>query len=62
VSAHAPRPAKRSLGQNFLVDANIQKKIVAALGVGSADEVLEIGPGRGALTRHLAGRDSRGGR
>jgi len=56
VSAHAPRPAKRSLGQNFLVDANIQKKIVAALGVGSADEVLEIGPGRGALTRHLAGR------
>jgi 16S rRNA (adenine1518-N6/adenine1519-N6)-dimethyltransferase len=51
-----PRPAKRSLGQNFLVDANIQKKIVAALGAGTADEVLEIGPGRGALTRHLAGR------
>jgi 16S rRNA (adenine1518-N6/adenine1519-N6)-dimethyltransferase len=56
VSARAPRPAKRSLGQNFLVDPNIQKKIVAALGVGLADEVLEIGPGRGALTRHLAGR------
>lgn len=51
----APRPAKRSLGQNFLVDANIQRKIVAALGAGPADEVLEIGPGRGALTRHLVG-------
>lgn len=45
---------KRSLGQNFLVDTNIQRKIVAALGAGVDDEVLEIGPGRGALTRHLA--------
>lgn len=45
---------KRSLGQNFLVDPNIQRKIVAALGAGVDDEVLEIGPGRGALTRHLA--------
>ncbi len=50
----ASRP-KRSLGQNFLVDPNIQRKIVAALGAGPEDEVLEIGPGRGALTRHLAG-------
>ncbi len=56
MSSRAPRPAKRSLGQNVLVDANIQKKIVAALGAGPDDEVLEIGPGRGALTRHLAGR------
>jgi 16S rRNA (adenine1518-N6/adenine1519-N6)-dimethyltransferase len=56
VSARASRPAKRSLGQNFLVDANIQRKIVAAIGAGPHDEVLEIGPGRGALTRHLAGR------
>lgn len=47
--------AKRSLGQNFLVDANFQRKIVEALGAGPDDEVLEIGPGRGALTRHLAG-------
>jgi 16S rRNA (adenine1518-N6/adenine1519-N6)-dimethyltransferase len=50
-----PRRAKRSLGQNFLVDANLQRKIVAAIGAGASDEVLEIGPGRGALTRHLAG-------
>jgi 16S rRNA (adenine1518-N6/adenine1519-N6)-dimethyltransferase len=48
--------AKKSLGQNFLVDGNLQRKIVASLEAGFDDEVLEIGPGRGALTRHLAGR------
>ncbi|MBV9773255.1 MAG: ribosomal RNA small subunit methyltransferase A [Gemmatimonadetes bacterium] len=47
--------AKRSLGQNFLVDASVQRAIVESLGAGPADEVLEIGPGQGALTRHLAG-------
>jgi len=46
---------KRSLGQNFLVDPNLQRKIVAALGATPDDEVLEIGPGRGALTGHLVG-------
>jgi 16S rRNA (adenine1518-N6/adenine1519-N6)-dimethyltransferase len=48
--------AKRSLGQNFLIDANIQRRIVDALEPGPDDEVMEIGPGVGALTRHLAGR------
>ena len=48
--------AKRSLGQNFLIDPNIQRKIVASLEAGPDDEVLEIGPGVGALTKHLAGR------
>lgn len=47
--------ARRALGQNFLVDPNIQRKIVAAVGAGAADTVLEIGAGTGALTRHLAG-------
>ena len=47
--------AKRALGQNFLIDANIQRKIVASLDPGPDDEVMEIGPGVGALTRHLAG-------
>lgn len=47
--------ARKSLGQNFLVDANIQRRIVEALGAGPGDDVLEIGPGTGALTRHLAG-------
>lgn len=54
MAARYARP-KRSLGQNFLVDANLQRKIVDALGAGPDDEVLEIGPGRGALTRHLVG-------
>lgn len=49
------RRAKRSLGQNFLIDPNIQRKIVEAVDPGPNDEVLEIGPGTGALTRHLAG-------
>ncbi len=51
--------AKRSLGQNFLVDPHIQRKIVQALDPQPADTVIEIGPGRGALTRHLVGRVAR---
>jgi 16S rRNA (adenine1518-N6/adenine1519-N6)-dimethyltransferase len=52
--APGPHRAKRSLGQNFLVDPNLQRKIVDALHPGPDDEVVEIGPGRGALTGHLA--------
>ena len=51
--------AKKSLGQNFLVDPNYQRRIVAALGAGPEDTVLEIGPGTGALTHHLAGSVAR---
>ncbi len=47
--------AKRSLGQNFLVDPNLQRKIVDAVEAGPTDTVIEIGPGQGALTAHLAG-------
>lgn len=47
--------AKKSLGQNFLIDPNLQRRIVDALDPGPDDEILEIGPGTGALTRHLAG-------
>ncbi|HEX6912302.1 MAG TPA: 16S rRNA (adenine(1518)-N(6)/adenine(1519)-N(6))-dimethyltransferase RsmA [Longimicrobium sp.] len=54
-----PPRAKKSLGQNFLVDANLQRKIVDALHPSPDDEVMEIGPGQGALTRHLAGRVGR---
>jgi len=50
---------KRSLGQNFLVDPNFQRKIVDAVGAGPDDEVMEVGPGRGALTRHLVGKVGR---
>lgn len=50
--ADTQRP-KKSLGQNFLTDPNVARKIVAALGIRPGDAVLEIGPGRGALTEHL---------
>lgn len=45
--------AKRSLGQNFLVDPNLQRKIVDSLEIRPGDTVIEIGPGLGALTGHL---------
>ncbi len=47
--------AKKSLGQNFLVDPNLQRKIVAAVEASPDDCVVEIGPGQGALTKHLMG-------
>ena len=46
---------KRSLSQNFLVDPNLQEKIVAALEAPAGEPVLEIGPGHGELSRHLVG-------
>ena len=49
------RPKKR-LGQNFLVDPTISDKIIALSGFTAEDTVLEIGPGKGALTLPLAGR------
>ena len=45
-----PPAAVKRLGQNFLIDPNIIRKIVALAEVGAGDHVLEIGPGRGALT------------
>lgn len=50
---HGIRPVK-SLGQHFLVDPNITRKIVALSGVGPGDAVVEVGPGTGTLTRSLA--------
>lgn len=47
-----PLPNKR-LGQNFLIDPNIVRKIVALAELGPHDRVLEIGPGRGILTEAL---------
>ncbi|MDO4289800.1 MAG: 16S rRNA (adenine(1518)-N(6)/adenine(1519)-N(6))-dimethyltransferase RsmA [Eggerthellaceae bacterium] len=41
---------KHSLGQNFLINDDILKKIVALAEVGEADRVLEVGPGIGTLT------------
>ena len=52
---HGLRPRKK-LGQNFLQDPNILEKIVDLAEVSKEDTVLEIGPGLGSLTRHLAAR------
>ncbi len=56
---HGYPTAKKALGQHFLVDPNLQRKIVGALEPGSADHVVEIGPGTGALTWHLLGQVGR---
>lgn len=45
---------RKSFGQNFLIDANAVKKIVDAADIKDDDVVLEIGPGIGTLTQHLA--------
>lgn len=44
---------KKSLGQNFLQDENIARKIVDSLHVRTDDVVIEVGPGKGALTKYL---------
>ena len=43
---------KKSLGQNFLIDKNIKKKIVNLVDIKNKN-VIEIGPGRGALTEEI---------
>ncbi|TYQ11185.1 UNVERIFIED_ORG: 16S rRNA (adenine1518-N6/adenine1519-N6)-dimethyltransferase [Gordonia westfalica J30] len=52
------RPTK-TLGQNFVHDANTVRRIVTASGVGSDDVVLEVGPGLGSLTLALLGTAGR---
>lgn len=52
------RPTK-TLGQNFVHDANTVRRIVAESGVGADDVVLEVGPGLGSLTLALLGHAGR---
>ena len=52
-------PSKSKLGQNFLVDPQAVERIVAALGGLAGRTVVEIGPGRGAITEALAARAGR---
>ena len=52
-------PKKPKLGQNFLVNPDATLRIVDALGDISNQTVIEIGPGQGALTQHLAARAGR---
>lgn len=49
----------KSLGQNFLVDQNLIRRLVDEAGVGAGDLVLEIGPGTGAMTEALLERGCR---
>ena len=50
---------KKALGQNFLVDPRVQARIVEAAKIEPTDEVIEIGPGLGAITAHLVTRAKR---
>ncbi len=45
--------AKKHLGQHFLTDENIARKIVEALSFENYNKVLEVGPGMGVLTKYL---------
>lgn len=47
---------RKSLGQNFLIDHNLIRKLVDASGVRAGDVVLEVGPGTGTLTDELLER------
>ena len=46
------KKAKKSLGQNFLIDKNIINKIINITQIKNK-HILEIGPGRGALTEEI---------
>jgi len=52
LSLPEPQPPKKRLGQHFLADPNTAR--IVARGVGVDDIILEVGPGRGALTTVLA--------
>ena len=52
-------PSKPRLGQNFLIDPQAIRRIAAAAGDCSGRTVIEIGPGKGAITRELAARAAR---
>ncbi len=51
--------ADKKLGQNFLIDEDIVRQIVAAAELTAADTVLEVGPGIGTLTQGLAESEAR---
>ncbi len=47
---------KKSLGQNFLIDQNLIRKLVDASGIRAGSLVLEVGPGTGTMTEELIAR------
>ena len=44
---------KKSFGQNFLINDGAIKKIISSFDYSLVDDIIEIGPGLGALTNHL---------
>ncbi|MBL8012711.1 MAG: ribosomal RNA small subunit methyltransferase A [Candidatus Omnitrophica bacterium] len=48
--------AKKYLGQNFLIDPHIIERIIESCQLSKEETIIEIGPGTGALTRHLKNR------
>ncbi len=44
---------KKHLGQHFLTDPSVARRIVNSLDTAPGDTVVEIGPGTGVLTEHL---------
>lgn len=50
--------AKKSFGQHFLHDQHVIRDIVEAANIAPDELVVEVGPGRGALTQHLTGQGS----
>src|SRR4029077_18058575 len=58
VAAHG-LDARKALGQNFLFDLNLTRKIARAAGPLEGVVVIEVGPGPGALTRALIAEGAR---
>ncbi|HEY7408801.1 MAG TPA: 16S rRNA (adenine(1518)-N(6)/adenine(1519)-N(6))-dimethyltransferase RsmA [Gemmatimonadaceae bacterium] len=58
-NARAFPPVRKSLGQHFLSDPRILARIADALALAPDETVVEIGPGRGALTEQLLARAGR---
>ena len=51
-------PAKKSLGQNFLKNEKVLQDISNSINTNKNDLIIEIGPGKGALTKYLTTKDS----
>ena len=59
VIANHQLDAKKSLGQNFLLDLNLTAKIARLAGILQGHDILEVGPGPGGLTRGLLAEGAR---